>query len=72
MRIKIIRGYLTVIGICAQNESKGEKMMVFTKISKKIISNVSKSDMLLFMGEFNARVGNIPVNRNGGIFGENT
>jgi hypothetical protein len=39
---------------------------------QKIINNASKSDMLLLMGDFSARVGNIPINSNVRRFGETT
>jgi hypothetical protein len=72
MRIKISVGYLIVICICAPIEGQEEENYAFYENHQKIINNVIESDILLLMGDFNARVGNIPVNSNVGRIGETT
>jgi exonuclease III len=72
VRLKISRGYLTFLGIYAPVEGKEEENDQFCKLLQKIIDKVNKSDMVILMGDFNARIGNNKSTGNIGAFGETT
>ena len=72
LRLKLQRGYLTIIGIYAPVEGEEEENDKFYASLQKIVSKVNKSDMLIIMGDFNARVGNTKIEQYVGIHGEET
>jgi exonuclease III len=70
VRLKICRGYLTIICIYAPVEGKEEENDQFYKLLQKIIDKVNESDMVILMGDFNARIVNNKSTGNIGTFGE--
>jgi exonuclease III len=72
VRLKISRGYLTILGIYAHIEGKEEENDQFYKQLQIIIDKVNKSDMIILMGDFNAIIGNNNSTGNTGTFGETT
>jgi exonuclease III len=53
-------------------EGKEEENYQFYKQLQKIIDKVNKSNMIILMGDFNARSGNNKCTGNIGTFGETT
>jgi exonuclease III len=72
VRLKISRGYITILGIYAPVEGREEENDQFYKLLQKIIDKVNKSDMVILMGDFNARTGNNKSTGNIGTFGVTT
>jgi exonuclease III len=72
VRLKISTGYLTILGIYAPIEEKEEENYQFYKQLQKIIDKVNKSNMVILMGDFNARIGNNKSTGNIGTFGKTT
>jgi exonuclease III len=68
-RLILTRGYITVLSIYASVEGK-EESKSFYKLLQKVVDKVNKSDMLVLMGDFNARIGRNKVKGNIGAFGE--
>jgi exonuclease III len=56
-RLKLTRGYITVLGIYSSVDGKEEESESFYKLLQKVIDKVNKSDMSVLMGDFNARIG---------------
>jgi exonuclease III len=72
VRLKLSRGYLTVLCIYAPNEGKEEESETFYNTLQQILNKTNKSEMITIMGDFNARVGNTKIHNNIGYQGENT
>jgi exonuclease III len=72
LRLKLSRGYMTVICIYAPIEGNEDENDRFYKLLQKIMDKINKSDMIAIIGDFNARVGNIKIHKNIGPNGENT
>ena len=69
--LKISRGYLTVIGIYAPIEGEEDESTFYNKL-QQTLNKIDKSDFIMIMGDFNARIGNTKIEQNIGIFGEET
>lgn len=72
VRIKLRRGFMTVIGTYAPVEGDEDNSELFYNKLQIIINKVNKSDMLLLLGDFNARIGNNEVRGHIGKHGETT
>jgi exonuclease III len=72
LRLKLSRGYMTVICIYAPIEGNEHENDCFYKLLQKRLNKINKSYMIAIMGDFIARVGNIKIHNNIGPNGENT
>jgi hypothetical protein len=71
VRLKLSRGYLTVLCIYAPTEGK-EESETFYNTLQQILNKTNESDMVTIMRDFNARVINTKTHNNTGHQGENT
>ena len=62
------RGYLTLLAVYAPKEGKTEQTEEFYETLQDHIDKISKKDYIVVVGDYNAKVGNIPID---GIFGTN-
>ena len=62
------RGYLTLLAVYAPEEGKTEQTEEFYKTLQDQIHKISKNDYIVVARDYNASVGNIPVD---GILGTN-
>jgi hypothetical protein len=67
VRIKLSRGYITVLGLHEEENSE-----IFYNHIQNRINKVSKSDMLLIMVDLNAQIANTEVRGHTGRHGETT
>mgnify|MGYP002224294368 CR=1 FL=1 len=72
VRLRINRGYLTVIGLYAPNEGKHKLTEEFYEKLQSIFDKVNKNDYILLTGDLNGRVGNNNIKNVVGTNGENT
>lgn len=70
VRIKVHRGYLTIVGIYAPEEGRKDESIEFYEHLQKHINSVRKTDYIAICGDFNARVGKTPIERILGTNGE--
>jgi len=68
LRYKLERGYLTLLAVYAPEEGKTEQTDEFYGTFQDQIDKISKNDYIVVAGDYNARVGNVPVD---GILGTN-
>ena len=68
LRYKLQREYLTLIAVYAPEEGKTEQTEEFYETLQDQTDKISKNDYIVFAGDYNARVGNIPID---GILGTN-
>ena len=68
LRYKLQRGYLTSLAVCAPEERKTEQTEEFYETLQDQIDEISKNKYIVVDGDYNARVGNIPID---GILGTN-
>jgi len=68
LRYKLQRGYLILLAGYAPEERKTEQTEEFYETLQDQIDKISKNDYIVVAGDYNARVGNIPVD---GILGTN-
>jgi hypothetical protein len=61
LRYKLQRGYLTLLAVYAPEEGKTEQTEEFYGTLQDQIDKISKNDYIVFAGDYNARVGNIPI-----------
>jgi len=62
------RGYLTLLAVYAPKEGKTKQTEEFYETLQDQIDKTSKNDYIVVSGDYNARVGNIPID---GILGKN-
>ena len=65
---QIEKGYLTLLAVRAPEEGKTEKTEEFYETLQDQVDKISKNDYIVVAGDYNARVGNIPID---GILGTN-
>ena len=65
---KLRRGYLTLLAVYAPEEGNTEQTEEFYETLQDQINKISKNDYIVVTGDYNARVGNIPIE---GILGKN-
>ena len=68
LRYKLQRGYLTLLAVYAPEEEKTEQTEEFYETLQDQVDKISKNNYIVVAGDYNARVGNIPID---GIFGTN-
>jgi len=68
LRYKLQRGYLTLLAVYAPEEGKTEQTKELHLTLQDQIHKISKNDYFVVAGDYNARVGNIPID---GILGTN-
>jgi hypothetical protein len=68
LRYKLQRGYLTLLAVYAPKEGKTEQTEEFYKTLQDQIDKINKNDYIIVAGDYNARVGKIPID---GILGTN-
>ena len=71
IRLKISRGYLTVIRIYAPIEGEEDESTFYNKL-QQTLNKIDKSDFIMIMGDFNAGIGKTKIEQNIGLFGEET
>jgi len=69
LRYKLERGYLTLLAVCAPEEGKTEQTEEFYDTLQ---DQIDKKDYTVIARDYNARVGNIPIDRILGRNGEIT
>jgi len=72
LRYKLQRGYLTLLAVCAPEEGKTEQREEFYETLQHQIDKINKNDYVIVAGDYNARVGKIPIDGNLGTNGEIT
>ena len=72
VRLKINRGYMTVLAIYAPEEGRREESEEFYQKLQEIVDKINKNDYVLLMGDFNARIGKQRVDKVIGTNGEST
>ncbi|KAJ4440326.1 hypothetical protein ANN_08465 [Periplaneta americana] len=72
IRLKLSRGYMTVIGVYAPVEGEDEENDQFYTKLQRIVKKVNRSDMQVLTGDFSARVGNVKIEHCMGVHGEQT
>ena len=65
---KLQRGYLTLLTVYDPEEAKTEQTEEFYEILQDQTDKISKNDYIVVTGDYNERVGNIPID---GILGTN-
>jgi len=68
LRYKLQRGYLTLLAVYAPEEGKTEQTEEFYETLQDQIDKINKNDYIIVDGNYNARVGKIPID---GILGTN-
>jgi len=68
LRYKLQRGYLILLAVYAPEEGKTEQTEEFCETLQGQLDKISKNDYIVVAGDYNARVGNIPID---GILGTN-
>jgi len=68
LRYKLQRGYLTLLDVYAPEEGKTEQTEEFYEALQDQIDKIRKNDYIVVAGDYNGRVGNIPID---GILGTN-
>jgi len=68
LRYKLQRGYLTLLAVYAPEEEKTGQTEEFYETLQDQIDKLSKNNCIVVAGDYNARVGNIPID---GILGTN-
>ena len=63
LRYKLQRGYLTLLAVYAPEEGKTEQTDEFYETLQDQIDKISKNDYIVAARDYNARVGNIPIDR---------
>jgi len=63
-----VKGYLTLLAVYAPEEGETEQANEFYEPLQDQIDKISKNDYIVFAGDYNARVRNIPID---GILGTN-
>jgi hypothetical protein len=63
---------LTIIGVYALIESKDMEIVEFYNKLQEVIDKTNNNEYLIIGGDFNARVGNQPIDQNIGFEGEPT
>jgi len=66
LRYKLQRGYFTLLAVYAPEEGKTEQTEEFYETLQDKIDKISKNDYIVVARDYNARVGNIPID---GILG---
>ena len=56
VRLRLEKGWLTVVQIYAPMDDSAEELTSFYGSLEELLASVSKSDQLVMMGDFNARV----------------
>jgi len=72
LRYKLQRGYLTLLAVYAPEEGKTEQTEEFYETLQVQIDKMSKNDYIVVAGDYNARVGNVPIDGSLGTNGEIT
>jgi len=72
LRYKLQRAYLTLLAVYAPEEGKTEQTEEFYETLQDQIDKISKNDYIVIAGDYNARVGNIRIDRILGTNGEIT
>ena len=70
VRIRLEQGNLTAIAVYAPEEGKREESIAFYDTLQQVIKKYNQSDQILLFGDLNARVGNTPISKCIGPFGE--
>jgi len=68
LRYKLQRGYLTLLAVYGPEEGKSEQTEEFHDTLQDQIGKINKNDYSIVAGDYNARVGKIPID---GILGTN-
>ena len=68
LRYKLQRGYLTLLSVYAPEEGKTEHTEEFYETLQDQIDKIGKNYYIVFVDDYNTRVGNIPID---GILGTN-
>jgi hypothetical protein len=68
LRYKLQGGYLTLLAVYAPEEGKTEQTEEFYAALQDQIDKINKNDYIIVAGDYNARVGKIPID---GILGTN-
>ena len=68
LRYKLQRGYLTLLAVYAPEKEKTEQTEEFYETLQDQVDTISKNNYIVVAGDYNARVGNIPID---GILGTN-
>jgi exonuclease III len=71
-KLKIVRGHLMIAGVYAPEEGRKEETSRFYEDLQQVMSKQSKTNYLIIARDLNARVGNTPISRTVGTFGEET
>jgi len=72
LRYKLQRGYLTLLAVYAPKVRKTEQTEEFYETLQDQVDKISKNDYIVVAGDYNARVGNIPIDKILGTNGEIT
>ena len=70
LRLKVKRGNMTVIATYATEDGRKEKLEAFYDTLQKEVDKYIKSDFLIIVGDMNARIGQQPIPKIIGSFGE--
>ena len=72
LRYKLQRGHLTLIAVYAPEEGKLEQTKEFYETLQDQVDKINKNDYFIVAGDYNARVGKIPIDGILGTIGEIT
>jgi len=72
LRYKLQRGYLTLLAVYAPEEGKTEQTEEFYETLQDQIDKINKNDYIIVAGDYNARVGKLPIDGTLGTNGEST
>jgi hypothetical protein len=70
LRYKLQRGYLTLLAVYVPEKGKTEEIEEFYETLQEQTDKINKNDYIIVAGDYNARVGNIPIDGILGTSGE--
>lgn len=72
LRLKVVRGYITIVGVYSPEEGRPEEAAEFYEDLQTVVNNINPNDYLVIAGDLNARIGNKPIQNVMGKHGEIT
>lgn len=72
IRIRIDREYMTIIAVYAPEKDREKESKIFYQNLQEVLDKTNNNDIIMLVGDFNAQVGNVPIQNVVGTNGERT